>query len=265
MSVAVSRGHRIGTSRGPMTASRRLPVGLIAAREVAIIGVFIFFYFLVRGLMDSKLSEAITNANELVRIEQRLGIFHEVQIQAWALDRDWLVTLVNSIYIYGHWPVLIGTLVWLLLRHREMFPVYRTALLVSGAIGLVFFVTFPMAPPRFMPEFGFVDTVTVHTNSYRVLQPPAFTNQYAALPSLHVGWNLLMGVAIFSLSTNRFWKLFALTMPVLMYSATILTANHYLLDGVVGSVVALAGLAIAWRISRPNVPIETNPVRGNAE
>jgi hypothetical protein len=246
-----------------MTASRshRLPVRLNAAREVAIIGVFIFFYFFVRGLMDSKASVAVAHARDLVRIEKRLGIFHEVQIQGWALGQDWLVSLVNTVYIYGHWPVLISTLVWLLLRHREMFPLYRTALLVSGGIGLVVFVTFPMAPPRFLPDLGFVDTVTLHTNSYRVLQPPAFTNQYAAMPSLHVGWNMLMGVAIFTLTTNRLWKVFAVVMPLCMYSATILTANHYILDGIVGSIVALAGLAIAWRISGPKlaVPVPAAP------
>ena len=234
-----------------MTAPRRLPVRLNAVREVAIIGVFIFFYFFVRGLMHSKASDAISHARDLVRIEKRLGIYHEVQIQGWALGHTWFVDLVNDVYIYGHWPVLISTLVWILLRHREMFPVYRTALLVSGAIGLVVFVTFPMAPPRFLPDLGFVDTVTLHTNSYRVLQPPAFTNQYAAMPSLHVGWNMLMGVAIFTLTTYRFWKVFAVLMPLCMYSATILTANHYILDGVAGSIVALTGLAIAWRISGP--------------
>jgi hypothetical protein len=236
-----------------MTTSRRLPIRLNAVREVAIIGLFIFFYFFVRGLMHSKASEAIANARDLVSFERQLGIFHEVQIQSWALSHRWLVDLVNDIYIYGHWPVLISTLVWLLVRHREMFPVYRTALLLSGAVGLVFFVTYPMAPPRFLPDLGFVDTVTLHTNSYRVLQPPAFTNQYAAMPSLHVGWNLLMGVAIFSLTTNRFWKVFAVLMPLFMYSATILTANHYLLDGIVGSIIALGALVVAWRISGPSV------------
>jgi len=234
-----------------MSAPRRQPIRLNAVREVATIGVFIFFYFFVRGLMHSKASVAISNARDLVRIEKQLGIYYEVQIQGWALGHDWLVTLVNSGYIFGHWPVLISTLVWLLLRHREMFPLYRTALLVSGAIGLVVFVTFPMAPPRFLPDLGYIDTVTLHTNSYRLLQPPAFTNQYAAMPSLHVGWNMLMGVAIFTLTTNRFWKVFAVVMPLCMYSATILTANHYILDGIVGSLVALTALAIAWRISGP--------------
>ena len=234
-----------------MTTSRRFPVRLAAAREVATIGSFIFFYFFVRGLMHSKAGDAIAHARDLVRFEQRLGIFHEVQIQSWALDRGWLVDAVNDMYIYGHWPVVISTLVWLLIAHRDQFPVFRSALLISGAIGLVVFVTFPMAPPRFLPDLGFVDTVTLHTNAYRVLQPPAFTNQYAAMPSLHVGWNLLMGIAIFTLTAKWYWKVFAVVMPLIMYSATILTANHYILDGIAGSVVALIGLAIARRISSP--------------
>jgi hypothetical protein len=234
-----------------MSTSRRLPVRLNAAREVVTIGSFIFFYFFVRGLMDSKAGEAIAHARDLVRFERNIGIFHEVQIQGWALGHDWLVDTVNSIYIYGHWPVVISTLVWLLVWHRPYFPVFRTALLVSGAIGLVVFVTFPMAPPRFLPELGFIDTVTLHTEAYRVLQPPAFTNQYAAMPSLHVGWNLLMGIAIFTLTSKWYWKAFAVLMPLTMYAATILTANHYLLDGIVGSLVALVGLAVAWRISAP--------------
>jgi hypothetical protein len=225
---------------------------LNAVREVLIIGSFIFFYFFVRGLMHSKETVALANARDLVSFERWLGIFHEPQLQSWVLGHTWLVDTLNSIYIYGHWPVLISTLVWLLVRHREMFPVYRSALLLSGAIGVVCFLVFPMAPPRFLPDLAFVDTVTLHTDAYRVLQPPAFTNQYAAMPSLHVGWNLLMGIAIFTLSTNRFWKTFAVIMPLTMYGATILTANHYLLDGIVGSLIAVTGLAIAWKISAPN-------------
>ena len=258
MSIVVSQGHRLDTGRSAMTTSRRHPVRLAAAREVATIGSFIFFYFFVRGLMHSKAGDAVAHARDLVRFEQSLGIFHEVQIQGWALKHDWLVDAVNSMYIYGHWPVVISTLVWLLISHRDQFPVFRSALLISGAIGLVVFVTFPMAPPRFLPDLGFVDTVTLHTNAYRVLQPPAFTNQYAAMPSLHVGWNLLMGIAIFTLTVKWYWKVFAVAMPLLMYLATILTANHYILDGVAGSAVALIGLAIARRISSPKPGTSTN-------
>jgi membrane-associated phospholipid phosphatase len=114
-----------------------------------------------------------------------------------------------------------------------------------------------MAPPRLVGELGFVDTVTLHSEAYRVLQPPSLTNQFAAIPSLHVGWNLLMGIAIVSFSTNRLLKVFGVSMPIAMYVATIVTANHYFLDGVLGSALALIGLGVAWKISRPRQPVWT--------
>jgi membrane-associated phospholipid phosphatase len=150
---------------------------------------------------------------------------------------------------------VVGTLTWLFVRHREMFPVFRTAMIVSGLVGFVFFFLFPMAPPRLVDGLGVVDTVTMHSEAYRVLQPPSLTNQFAAMPSLHVGWNLLMGIAIVSMTTNRFWKVFGVLMPLAMYLATILTANHYFVDGIVGSALALAGLAVAWKLFRPRPPV----------
>lgn len=208
-------------------------------------------YFFVRGLMHTQVDVAFGNAEALIALERRLGLYHEAWLQGVILETDWLVTLFNRIYIFGHWPVIIGTVAWLVWRHPHHFAVYRSALLLSGAIGLVFFVLLPMAPPRFVADQGFVDTVTQHSNAYRVLQPPAFTNQYAAMPSLHVGWNLLMGIALVRHATAGWLKVFGWTMPLVMYLATVVTANHYLLDGVVGSIVALVGLAIALRISRP--------------
>jgi hypothetical protein len=220
-------------------------------REAGIVSLAIFLYFFVRGLMDTEIPLAEANAYWLVDLERWLGLFHEPAVQRWALQNDRMIWLVNAIYMYGHWPVLIVTMAWLIWKRRDQFPVYRSALLISGAIGLVAFIAFPMSPPRFLPELGFVDTVTLHTNAYRVLQPPAFTNQYAAMPSLHVGWNLLMGIAIFRTTRHRAWRIFAVAMPLAMYAATILTANHFVLDGVVGAIVALTGLGIAMRITAP--------------
>lgn len=229
-----------------------------AAREIGIVSLAVFLYFFVRGLMDSSASLADSHARHLVDLERWLGIFHEPGVQAWVLHHDWLVWTVNAIYMYGHWPVLIATMSWLVWKRPAQFPIYRTALLVSGAIGLVVFVAFPMSPPRFLPDLDFIDTVTVHTSAYRVLQPPAFTNQYASMPSLHVGWNLLMGIAIFRTTRHLAWRAFAVLMPLAMYLATILTANHFFLDGVMGSIVALAGFAIAMRISAPSVQTRTS-------
>jgi hypothetical protein len=256
-SSAPARGY--GSSRSAAPAAWRPPISLNAAREVGIVTLAVALYFFVRGLMDSRWVDARANALGLIDLERALGIFVEPEMQAWSARQEWLSSLANTVYIYGHWPVIAATLVWLLLRRRDRFPVYRTALLASGAIGLVFFVLLPMSPPRFLPEFGFVDTVTLQTNAYRVLQPPSLTNPYAAMPSLHVGWNLLMGIAIFRTTRHPAWRAFAIVMPLAMALATVLTANHFILDGVVGSIIALAGLAIGERISAPALPAGRRP------
>lgn len=210
----------------------------------------IFIYFFIRGLMISSYELAVEHAYALLRFERALGIAWEENLQAWAHGVPGLIAAMNSIYIYGHWPVIALTLIWLLRSHRESFRLVRMAMVISGLIGFAFFALYPMAPPRLMPELAVVDTIMRDTSSYRVLQPPMFTNPYAAMPSLHVGWNLLMGIMIYRNSRHLFWRAFAVVMPVLMWVATVLTANHFVLDGLVGSIVALTGLAIASWISQ---------------
>jgi glycerophosphoryl diester phosphodiesterase len=99
-----------------------------------------------------------------------------------------------------------------------------------------------VAPPRLMPEIDVVDTVTEQSSSYRVFQPPALTNPYAAMPSLHFGWNLLMGIAIVREARSRPFRLFGYVMPVMMFLGIVLTANHYLIDGIAGGLLVLASL-----------------------
>lgn len=232
---------------------------LRAVQEVTIIGFAVFLYFFVRGLMHGQEARAYANADRLIDVERALGFFWEPSWQEWALRFDWLGTVANWVYIWGHWPVIVATLVWLLVKHGDGYGVYRNALLISGAIGLVFFTLFPMAPPRFMVDWGFVDTVTLHSNSYRVLQPPSLVNQYAAMPSLHAGWDLLVGIAIISHASRRAVRAIGFLLPVLMFLAIVLTANHYFMDGVVGAMVALVGLGAAkglhtWRRSARVAP-----------
>ena len=252
-------------SASPPNHARTLPhrVGRLATsrgvREIAIVGVAVYLYFFVRGLMHGQEARAFAHARWLVDLEQRLGFFWEPTIQDWALRHDWLGTAANWVYIWGHWPVIIGTLVWLLVRHREQYPVFRNAMLISGGIGLVCFLLWPMAPPRFLGDLGFVDTVTLHSNAYRVLQPPSLTNQYAAMPSLHCGWDLLMGIAIATHASRRWIRALGIVLPFLMISATVLTANHYILDGIVGMSLATFGFfAARFLVGFPNrAPVGT--------
>jgi hypothetical protein len=214
-------------------------------REFLLVAPAALLYFLVRGLVDARRADAIRHANQVIDFEKMLGIHRERALQAHILRSEFLVDVVNWIYIWGHWPVVILTMTWLILFRHERFATYRNAFLIAGATGMVIFALYPVAPPRLVDNLGFIDTVTERSRSYRVLQPPALTNPYAAMPSLHFGWNLLMGIAVFRESRHWAGKLFGVVMPIAMFASIVLTANHYILDGVVGGLIVLLSLAIS--------------------
>ncbi len=203
-------------------------------------------YFAVRSLTAGNAEQAESNAGVLVSLERSLGVFVERDLQAWALTFDGVLPVVNAIYIYGHWPAIAAVLGWLAWRRRDAFLVYRNALLISGLVGMVIVATFPVAPPRLM-DLGFLDTVTAHSESYRVLQPPSFTNQYAAMPSFHVGWDLLVGIALVREASQRWLRVIGMVLPGLMLVSVVVTGNHYFVDAVVGDLIVLASLWLAGR------------------
>jgi membrane-associated phospholipid phosphatase len=145
--------------------------------------------------------------------------------------------------------VIIVVMIWLAWQHRRQFLLLRDAMMVSGALGMVIFVTYPVAPPR-LAQLGMIDTVTENSQAYRVLQPPAFVNQYAAMPSLHFGWDLLVGLSIVAAATTLTLKIVGSAMPVLMGFAVVATANHYVLDLVAGLVLVIVGHAAALALDR---------------
>jgi PAP2 superfamily len=211
--------------------------------QIAIVAGAIAAYFGVRGLTEGDPSTAHRNAERVLDLERAVGLNFEQRLQDVLAEWDWAVTLGNWVYIWIHWPILIGTLIWLLCVNRPGYVELRNAIIISGLIGLVIFATFPVAPPRLFDPV-FVDTVTERSYSYRVLQPPAFVNRYAAVPSLHFGWNLLVAIAWFRIGRSRAWRLGAIAMPAAMAWAVVATANHWVFDVVAGAVVALSGLAV---------------------
>lgn len=252
--MAFATGHHGGAAAAIDRWSSRMPLPRDRAGrflfELLIILFGLFSYHLVRGAVNGRADQAFTNADGLIRIEQTLGIFWEAHLQGLIVGQDFLVSFFNNVYIWGHLPVIGALALWIYFFRRDCFARYRNAFLISGAIGLIFFVTLPVAPPRLVSDAGLVDTVTLHNNAYRILQPTAFVNQYAALPSLHLGWNLLVGLALFN--TTRAWysRTFGLLMPLLMLAAIVFTANHYILDAVVGATIAFAALGIATLLHR---------------
>ena len=226
-------------------SSRRFIVGQLVIVLAAIVA-----YFGVRGLTEGDPSTAHDNAELVLSVERAVGLDIEQRIQQTIGSWEVVVTLSNWVYIWLHWPVVAFTLIWLARADRRKYLELRNAMIISGLIGLVIFAAFPVAPPRL---FGaeYVDTVTERSYSYRVLQPPAFVNAYAAVPSLHFGWNLLVGVMWYKVARGRGSRPAAVIMPVAMAWAVVATANHWVFDVIAGGAVALCGLAIERRVARP--------------
>lgn len=190
--------------------------------------------------------EAVANARRLARLEERLGLAWEQGLQDALLGHASLVTLFNWIYIWAHWPVIITAAILLYRARPARYVLLRNAIFLSGAIGFVFFALLPVAPPRLVDP-ALLDTVTLHSNSYRALQPPGLTNQYAAFPSLHFGWNLLVGIVVFGATRSVPLRALAVLGPAAMALAVVVTANHYVLDLAGGMAVVLFALWVARR------------------
>ena len=217
-------------------------------REMALVIFAYFAYFAVRGLTVGSEAQAVANAEKVVGFERAIGLFREPAMQRAILDDRWLVNVMNWMYVWGHWPLIILVAAWLFLNLPPTYRLYRNAFVISGAIGILIFALFPVAPPR-LADVDIVDTVTLHSNSYRVLQPPGLVNQFAAVPSLHFGWNLLIGIVLFTRGSSVLARAAGIAVPPVMFLAIVLTANHYIIDAVLGGMVALTGLAIAYAIT----------------
>jgi hypothetical protein len=218
-------------------------------REVALVTGAILAYFTIRNVTAGAPGEAFANGERIVDFEQWLGIHWEDAVQGAIVGRDGLVTFANWIYIWGHWPVILSTAVALHIWRRDRYYLLRNTLFISGGIGFLFFAFFPAAPPRLL-ALGLVDTVSDQSHAYRALQPPGLTNQYASFPSLHVGWNLAVGIVLFLTTTHLAVRAFAVLSPLAMTFAVVATANHFVVDIAGGGAVVLVGLAGAHSIEK---------------
>ena len=219
--------------------------------ELSLVAIAFLTYFLVRGSAVDRTGEAVNRAVRIIDLEQKWGFFWELEFQTLIIGSRALVQLFNAIYFWLDFPLIAVVGLWLYFRHRHQYTITRDAILSSGAIALVIYHLFPVAPPRLLPGFGFVDTLAVFNNlSYQAQSARPFVNPYAAVPSLHVGWAFLLALGI--IGATRFkpiWFLAAL-LPVAQFAAIVVTANHFIFDALVGLIVSSMGLVIAIMLQR---------------
>ena len=231
----------------------------VGLHEVVVVVVSFLIYFVIRGAVIDRADEAVDRARDLIRLQGSLGLNHEVAMQAWILDSHWAIKLLNGIYFWGHMPVVVAFAVWLYFRNRTTYTLTRNAFLASGAIAVVIYWAFPVAPPRLLPESGLVDTMALYDKvNYNAQQARAFVNEYAAVPSLHFGWSLLLGAVVaWEGRRNALLVVLGVSWPIAMFFSVILTGNHFILDAVAGAIVSFVGLGIAWGLERLRVRIDT--------
>ena len=214
------------------------------AIEVGLIAVGLTMYGFLRVKLEGSSADATRNAHALIKLEHRLLMDWERAAQDWVLDRPFWITFWNWIYQWLYW-VTVGTgLVILWVRDRRRYLLLRDTLLIAAAIGLVVWATFPVAPPRLM---GYVDTLSLRGDRLMDEQP-GMVNRYAAVPSFHVGWPVIVGFVLARGSRKpRVWFCSMLPAALLAFSV-VFTGNHFVLDIVAGVIVVAASLLIAEKL-----------------
>jgi hypothetical protein len=238
-------------SRVQSVQARLLPRGpLDVVRQVLLFAVAYYGYRLVRGWIDDPAgaSVAFQNARNLIHLEQGLGLFVEPSVQAWASTKPAVIDFASWMYINAQSSVTLGALVFLYLFHNRSFYFVRNMFMVAMGIALIGYVLVPTAPPRFFPEWGFFDSVSEFTGvSHDSTAVNALFNPYAAIPSMHVCFALMIGVPLVKLSQRRIVKVAWALYPLLVTFVIVATGNHFLADAFLGALTAaLAAWAAAW-------------------
>ncbi|RLT38037.1 MAG: PAP2 family protein [Chloroflexi bacterium] len=238
-----------------VTAPDRTRVAWFDLVEIALVVLGFLLYFLVRGGVVDRTADALNHARWIIEEQRALGIFIEPMVNEWALEGPWRVRFFNFVYFWLDFPLIIGVGLMLFWRSRRHYTLLRDALLISGAFALVLYWTFPVAPPRYLPEWGFVDTMQQYAKlSYQAQSLRPFVNPFAAVPSLHVGWALLFAIVLFEVSQSWLVRIGGALVLVLQSVAVVATANHFLFDALAGVVISLAALAVAYWLDRSGYP-----------
>jgi membrane-associated phospholipid phosphatase len=212
-----------------------------------------FAYRLVRGLVEGDANAAFAHARDLISIESKLHQFVAPSVQAWASSSHLVMLCASWLYVNAQTSITLSALLFLYLRHNRSFYFVRNMFMIAMAIALVGYIVFPTAPPRFMPEWGFIDSVSDFTGvhvDHASATASALFNPYAAVPSMHVAFALMIGWPLARLSKHTIVRVLWLLYPFLMAFVIVVTANHFIVDALLGALTAGASAYGAHWLAR---------------
>ncbi len=241
-------------ARARLLQARVLPNGwLDVLRQVSLFFAAYFAYRLVRGLVEGRATAAFQHAREVISIERTTHLFIEPSVQAWASGSHLVMVSASWLYVNAQTSITLAALLYLYLRYNRSFYFVRNMFMIAMAIALIGYIVFPTAPPRFMPEWGFIDSVSDFTGvrvSHASGSMTALFNPYAAVPSMHVAFALMIGWPLARLVRHRAVRVAWFLYPFLMTFVIVVTANHFIADALLGALTAGASAYAARWLAR---------------
>jgi membrane-associated phospholipid phosphatase len=237
-------------SRAFASISAKLPRGWgDLGRQIGILVGVDIIYELGRGIADSDRADAIAHGQQVIDFERSTHTFFEPALQAFFLPAQAVVDLANQIYLNAQFSVALGFLVWLYLFRNESYYFVRNMFVVAMGLALLGYTLYPTAPPRMFPEYGFIDTINDFSNvNHDSSLAKIFINPYAAIPSMHCAFALMIGGSGFMVCRHWWSKAWWAFWPILIAWVVIVTGNHYWVDWVLGWMVAAVAALVASRV-----------------
>lgn len=215
--------------------------------ELVLIAVSYWVYSIIRNAVPMQHLVAMRHAHAIHRFEESIGAAVEQTVNH-AIDQvTWLIVGMNYYYATLHFVFTIAVLVWLFRYHPGRYAATRMVLFATTGLALIGFYFYPLAPPRLMSGGGFIDTVVVHHTwgSTASGDMANMSNQYAAMPSMHVGWSLWVGLTVAFLTRHLWLRILAMAYPAVTLVVIVATANHFWMDALGGALCLGAGFVVA--------------------
>jgi hypothetical protein len=241
------------------SAHRRLaPNGILDVFvQIAMFMAVYYTYRLTRGAIDSPNGAiiAFSNARDLINVERATGLFFEPGVQQYTESFRPAIDLAAWIYMNAQTTICFSALVYIYVAHNDRYYFVRNMVMVAMVLALIGYVLYPVAPPRFFPEWGFHDSVSAFTGvSQQDVKINALFNPYAAVPSMHCANAIMIGLALAQLVKSRAARIFWSAYPAVMFWVVVSTGNHWTIDALLGGATAAVSFyaARAMATARPH-------------
>jgi hypothetical protein len=220
-------------------------------QELGILAVGYWLYSMGRNAVPLQASIALRHGRSIQHIQDILHLNWELSFNHFVAAHEWLAQVLNYYYSTLHFIITPAVMIWLYLRRPHVYRGGRTVLVTTTLLALLGFYLYPTAPPRLLPQFGYIDTV-LKFHTWGSLADPRIaehSNQYAAMPSLHIGWALWCGLAIWACARRLWVRILGLMYPVGTLIVILGTGNHFILDAVGGAVIVAMGFTFQYLLS----------------